>query len=312
MNTQEGAHAQHAFQRVSRIAVAINPQASFGRRRAAGPAVVAALRASGHEVIALAQPNYELLRRETTRAVEDGGVDALIVVGGDGMVSLGVNIVADTDVGFGIVASGTGNDMARTLGLPVDDTEASIDALLNALAGEPRRIDLGRVRHGALTTWFACVLSAGFDAVVNERANRMTRPRGAHRYTIAMVRELLSFRPARYRIEVDGAATVQEAMLVSVANGRSIGGGMRIVPDAEVDDGMLDVFVVDRMPRHRLLRLFPRVFRGAHTTLPEVHITRARTVMIEAEGIVAYADGERVGPLPVEVSVVPGALRLYA
>lgn len=309
MSAQPGSDALPA---VPHIAVAINPQASFGRRRGAGPAVVAALQASGHEVVVLAQPNYELLRRETSRVIEEGGADVLVVVGGDGMVSLGVNIVAETDVGLGIVASGTGNDMARTLGLPVDDTDASIAALQKALAAGPRRIDLGRVRHGALTTWFACVLSAGFDAVVNERANRMARPRDAHRYTIAMVRELLSFRAASYRIVVDGVAATTEAMLVSVANGRSIGGGMKIVPDAEVDDGLLDLFVVDRMPRHRFLRVFPRVFRGEHTALPEVHITRGRTVSVDAEGIIAYADGERVGPLPVEVSVAPGALRLYA
>jgi diacylglycerol kinase (ATP) len=139
----------------------------------------------------------------------------------------------------------------------------------------------------------------------------MTRPRGSHRYTIAMVRELLSFRPVTYRLKVDGVPQTAEAMLVSVANGRSIGGGMKIVPQAEVDDGLLDLFVVDRMPRHRLLRVFPRVFRGEHLSLPEVHITRVRTVELDAEGIVAYADGERVGPLPVEVSVAPAALLLY-
>jgi diacylglycerol kinase (ATP) len=311
MSTAPGTGSPGGVQRNMRLAVAINPQASFGKRRTVGPAVVSALQASGHDVIVLAQPNYELLRRETARVIEEDGVDALVVVGGDGMISLGVGIVAETSVGLGIVATGTGNDMARTLGLPIDDADASIAALKAAFAADPRRIDLGRVRHGELTTWFACVLSAGFDAVVNERANRMTRPRGSHRYTIAMVRELLSFRPVTYRLKVDGVPQTAEAMLVSVANGRSIGGGMKIVPQAEVDDGLLDLFVVDRMPRHRLLRVFPRVFRGEHLSLPEVHITRVRTVELDAEGIVAYADGERVGPLPVEVSVAPAALLLY-
>lgn len=297
---------------VKRIAVAINPQASFGKRRGAGPAVVAALQASGHEVIVLAQPNYELLRRETANVIDGGGIDVLVVVGGDGMVSLGVNIVAQTDVGFGIVATGTGNDMARTLGLPIDDTDASIAALQSALSRDPRRIDLGRVRHGELTTWFGCVLSAGFDAVVNERANRMTRPRGAQRYTIAMVRELFTFRSPTYRLEIDGVGQTTRAMLVSVANGRSLGGGMKVAPAAELDDGMLDLFIVDRMPKLRFLRVFPLVFRGEHTSLPEVHIVRASTVTIAADGIVAYADGERIGALPVEVSVVPGALAIYA
>jgi len=219
--------------------------------------------------------------------------------------------IAETDIALGIVATGTGNDTARTLGHPIDDVEASIGALEDAFSRGARRIDLGRVRHGGLTTWFAGVLSAGFDAVVNDRANRMTRPRGSQRYTIAMVRELLTFHPVRYRLEVDGVAETRDAMLVSVANGRSIGGGMKIVPDARLDDGMLDLFIVDRMPRLRLLGVFPSVFRGEHTSRPEVHATRARSVRIEAEGIVAYADGERVGALPVEVSVVPEALLLY-
>ena len=299
--------------RALRIALAINPAASFGSKRSVGPAVAAALEASGHEVIVLAEPNFELLRRETARVFEPGHtVDALVVVGGDGMVSMGVNIVAETEVPLGIVPTGTGNDTARTLGLPIDDHEAAIVRLDEAIARGARRIDLGRVRQGGLTTWFAGVVSAGFDAVVNERANRMTRPRGAQRYTIALLRELLSFRPIHYSLQIDGIAQKTEAMLVSVANGRSIGGGMRITPEAELDDGMLDLFIVDRMPKIRLLRVFPKVFRGEHTDLPEVHISRVRAVTLEADGIVAYADGERIGPLPVEVAVVPGALNLLA
>lgn len=294
------------------IAVAINPQASFGRRRGVGPAAVAALEAAGHRVHVLAQPNYELLRRETETIVAQEPLDALVVVGGDGMVSLGVNVVAETDVALGIVATGTGNDMARTLGLPIDDPDAAIAHLQDALSRPPRRIDLGKVRHGELVTWFGCVLSAGFDALVNERANRMTRPKGASRYTLSMVRELLTFRPIPYRIEIDGVASERSAMLISVANGRSIGGGMLITPDSELDDGMLDLFVVGAMSRFRLLRVFPKVFKGTHTALPEVSIVRARSVKLQAEGVIAYADGERVGPLPVEVTVVPAALRVLA
>lgn len=302
----EGAHSIH------RIAVAINPQASFGRRSTVGPAVVDALRESGYEVVELVQPNFELLRRETGTVLDAGGTDALVVVGGDGMVSLGANLLAQTDIPLGIVASGTGNDMARTLGLPIDDTDASIAALKSAISHGPRRIDLGRVRHGEITTWFGGVLSAGFDALVNERANGMTWPRSSRRYTLAMLRELLAFTPVRYRLEVDGSAETVDAMLVSVANGRSIGGGMRITPDAEPDDGLLDLFIVERMSKLRLLRVFPKVFRGEHTGEPEVRITRVQRVRVDADGIVAYADGERVGPLPVEVSVVPGALSVLA
>lgn len=293
------------------ITVAINPNASFGRRRDVGPRVAEMLAAAGHRVAMLREPNLELLRREAEDAVARG-TDALIVVGGDGMVSLGTNLVAGTNTPLGVVASGTGNDMARALGLPLDDADAAVELLLVALQREPRVIDAAKVRHGELTTWFCGALSAGFDARVNERANRMTRPRGPSRYTIAMLRELVSFKPIEYELVVDGVARNVSAMLVAVSNGISIGGGMKITPDAELDDGELDLFIVTALSKPRLLKLFPRVFSGQHVNEPEVEITRVRTVRLMATDVVAYADGERVGPLPVDVEIVPGALKILA
>ncbi|WP_426623930.1 hypothetical protein ACPPVW_15250 [Leifsonia sp. McL0607] len=177
-------------------------------------------------------------------------------------------------------------------------------------------IDAGLIRHGEqhgeLSTWFGGVLSAGFDATVNERANLMTRPRGRSRYVLALLRELTTLRARPYRIVADGEQIATDAMLVSVANNRSLGGGMRIVPHAELDDGPFDHFIVTAMSRPCFLRLFPKVFRGEHTGLPEVSFRGLSTVRIEAGGVIAYADGERIGPLPVEISVVPGALRVLA
>lgn len=294
-----------------RLLLAVNPSAAFGRNRAVGPAVARRLADEGYDVTLLREANFELLRRETQSAFEQG-TDGLVVVGGDGMVSLGVNIVARTGVPLGIVAAGTGNDLARALGLPHDDPDAAIDALVEALARPPQSIDLGLVRHGELSTWFACVLSAGFDAVVNERANRMTRPRGPSRYTLALLRELATFRPLRYRITLDGAMREQAAMLVSVANTPSLGGGMRIVPHADLSDGVLDVFIVHPLSRIGMLSVFPRVFAGEHVNHPAVEFAEARRVRIEGDGIVAYADGERLGALPVEVEAVQGALSVFA
>jgi diacylglycerol kinase (ATP) len=294
-----------------RLLVAVNPAASFGRNRTVGPAVVERLVDAGYEVSMLREANFELLRRETESAFEQG-TDGLVVVGGDGMVSLGVNLVAQTGVPLGIVATGTGNDLARGLGLPWDDPAAGTEALLDALRRPTRAIDAGVIRHGDLRTWFACVVSTGFDAVVNDRANRMTRPRGPSRYTLALVRELATFRPRTYAITIDGARREQRAMLVSIANNASLGGGMRIVPHADLSDGLLDVFIVHPLSRAGLLAVFPKVFRGEHTDHPAVEFVQGRRITIEADHIVAYADGERIGPLPIDVEVVPGALSVFA
>lgn len=264
----------------------------------------------GYEVSVLREANFELLRREVESAFAHG-TDGLVVVGGDGMVSLGVNLLAGTGVPLGIVAAGTGNDLARGLGLPFDDPVAATEALVAALGRPPRVIDAGLVRHGELRTWFASVVSAGFDAVVNERANGMARPKGPSRYTVAMVRELITFRPRSYTITIDGVRREQRAMLVSVANNSSIGGGMRIVPHADLSDGLLDVFIVHPLSRARFVAVFPKVFAGRHADHPAVEFLTGRQVRIEADDIVAYADGERIGQLPVDVEIVPGALSVF-
>lgn len=296
-----------------RLIVAINPTAAFGRHHGAGAAASEILATAGHTVIEVRQPNYELLRREVereVRSVDSPERAALIVVGGDGMVSLGVNAVAETGIPLGVVPVGTGNDTARNIGMPIGDPAGAAQLIVDALTREPVAVDAGRVVHGPHTTWMLGALSAGFDAAVNERANFMSWPNSECRYTIAVVRELLTFRAPHYRLTVDGQVREFEAMLVAVANHTSIGGGMKIAPAAEMDDGFFDLFVVDRMSRPRFLRIFPKVFKGEHTEEPEVHLEHVRSVRIEAPKVVAYADGERVGPLPVEVTVVPGAVRL--
>ena len=298
--------------RRKRIVVAINPQASFGKTRAVGPAVVHTLRAAGHEVTSLTEPDLEQLSAAAAAALKKKP-DALVVVGGDGMVNLGVNLVAETRIPLGIVPSGTGNDMSRGLRIPVGDTEAAIDALLDALSRPPRVIDAGRVtRSDGIVSWYGCVLSAGFDAIVNERANLMRWPRGRSRYNLALLRELAMLKPISYRLELDGIPRQTKAVLVAVANNTSLGGGMLVTPDASLDDGLLDVLVVQPLSRVAFLRIFPRVFKGTHVTDERVSISRASRIRIDADDVVAYADGERVSSLPIDIQVIPGALRVLA
>lgn len=294
-----------------RVVVAINPNASFGRGREVGPAVVTTLRALGHEVTSLIEPDFAQLLDATREAMRDKP-DALVVVGGDGMVNLGVTALEGTKVPLGLVPSGTGNDVARGLSIPIDDTEAAITHLTAALQRPPRVIDAGTIRFEGGRARFGCILSAGFDALVNERANRMTRPRGRSRYTLALLVELAKLRPIEYTLTLDGVVHTERAMLVAVANNLSFGGGMKVAPDASLDDGLFDVVLVRPLGRLAFLRIYPRVFAGTHVTDSRVVVHRAASVRVEAEGVVAYADGERIAPLPVDIEMDARSLRVLA
>lgn len=295
--------------------VAINPNASFGRASDAGPRTVELLRAAGHEVRPLVAPSYALLLERAQEAIADAP-DAFVVVGGDGMVHLGVAALDGTDIPLGLIPVGTGNDAALGFDIPQHRVDDAVVLLLAALERGGIRVDTG------LATWtedgvrhrrrFLGAVSCGFDAIVNERANAMRWPKGASRYTIALTRELARLRPIRYRVEWDGGVIEQAGALVSVANNRSIGGGMRIVPEASMTDGLLDLFLVEDLGRIAFLRLYPLVFSGRHVSDPRVTILRTRRARVEAAGVVAYADGERLGPLPIDVEIEPGSLRVLA
>ena len=139
----------------------------------------------------------------------------------------------------------------------------------------------------------------------------MTWPHGRMRYNLAMVAEISKLRLLPFRLSFDGGTEVDtELTLAAFGNTKSYGGGMKICPGADPRDGMLDATMVASASRTRLIRLFPTVFKGTHVDLDEVSTKRARTITVDSPGINAYADGEYVCPLPVEVSAVPGALKI--
>ncbi|HET6728483.1 MAG TPA: diacylglycerol kinase [Jiangellaceae bacterium] len=284
------------------IALLVNPTSGRGRGARIGREVAARLRGAGLAVREMAGRDIRESQDLAREAVEQG-TDALVVVGGDGMVHLGLQAVGGTEVPFGIAPAGTGNDFARAVGVPIGDPIAAADIVV---AATERRIDLGRTG----SQWFGGVVAAGFDARVNDRANRMTWPRGRMRYNVAMLIELGVFRPVPYVLELDGNTWATSAMLVVAGNIPSYGGGMRVTPDAVIDDGLLDVMVVKPLSKARFLTVFPRVYSGSHVNLPFVEIRRAKQVRIDAPGITAYADGERLGPLPQTFEAVPSALRI--
>ena len=295
---------------MSRLGLIVNPTSGKNTGARIGAQALTLLRAAGADIVDLSAADARGALEKGRAAVADRAVDAVVVTGGDGMVHLGANLCAGTDVPLGVIAAGTGNDIARELGLPVRDAAKAVERILS---GGTRRVDVAQhTTPTGETRWFLGVLAAGFDAVVNERANHWRWPKGPLRYNLAILRELPVFRAIPYVLELDGTRIETEAMLVAVGNGPAYGGGMRVTPDAAFDDGLLDVLVLHRISTAQFLRVFPSVFRGAHTSHPAVEVHRARRVRLEALGIVSYADGERFAPLPMTMEVVPGALTVLA
>jgi diacylglycerol kinase (ATP) len=286
-----------------RIALLVNPTAGKGRGARLLEPVTGYLRDGGAAVDVVvgrdADEAFDRVRNEVAQ-----GVDGLVAVGGDGLLNLALQVVAGTEIPLGVVPAGTGNDIARALGVPLRDPLAAAAVVS---AGRTRAVDLGRANG----RWFAGVLGSGFDSMVNERANRMSWPSGRSRYNIAIVAELRTFRPVPFTLEVDGEPWKTEAMLVAVGNGSSYGGGMRVCPDARMDDGMLDLTVLGPISKPEFLRVFPTVYKGTHVNHPAVTVRRARDVTLTADGVTAYADGERVALLPVRCEAVPAALHVF-
>ncbi len=285
----------------------VNPTSGRGRASGQRDSVLAALRGRGDDVRLIQGADAEEATGLLAQQVAEG-LDVVVAVGGDGTVHLALQAVAGTGVALGIVPLGTGNDAATAMGVPTGSVEQAVGVVLD---GNAQAFDVGLARTAdGLERYFLCVLSTGFDSMVNERANRMTRPSGDARYVVAMLAELRKFSPIPYRVTVDGTLVADDAMLVSLGNGPSFGGGMRVCPSADMHDGLLSMLWVHRISRPALIRVFPKLYSGRHVEHPAVSEDAVGVVHLDAPDQVAYADGERVGPLPVEVRTVSGGVRV--
>ena len=236
------------------------------------------------ELVVVDDPDFAELRRRARDELERG-VAAVVVRGGDGMVSLGVDLVAGTRTPLGIVPAGSGNDFARAAGIPVARRRwrETFDALLRALehpAAYTRSVDALRVRCGGRELWAANSVNYGFDAVVNERANGLRLP-GTLRYLAAIVQAAGRFEAREFVVRLDGGPEERlRTTLVCAANGGSVGGGVRIAPGADLADGRVEAVTVAGMPKLGFLALFPSALVGLHRLLPQVRIRRARTLEV--------------------------------
>ena len=224
----------------------------------------------------------------------------VIAVGDDGLMHIILQLVVPAQIPFALIPAGTGNDFVRTLGWDLEAVDIQLNKILTT---EPSAIDLGLVDG----EWFGAILSTGFDSIVNEKANTMQWPKGPMKYNAAIAIELPRFKPRHYEITLDDRTISTEAMLIAVANGRSYGGGMLVCPNAKLNDGLFDVMVLHPVSKIEFMKVFPRVFEGTHVSHPAVEIVRSKNVTIESKAV-AYADGERIGQLPIAAECIHDAV----
>jgi YegS/Rv2252/BmrU family lipid kinase len=285
------------------VCLIVNPSAGGGRAARLLPAVEAELRSLGARFRVERTTSMDHAR-ELARGARDAG-ELVAAMGGDGLTGAVAGELRDGSGVLAVLPGGRGNDFARKLGVPHDPVEAC----RLVAEGRERRIDLAEVDGRC----FLGILSAGFDSDVNEIANGTRLPLGTLAYLYGAVRALAAWRPARWEVTVDGERRTFAGYSVAVANSGVYGGGMWLVPQADLDDGRLDVVLSATFPKRRALVLFAKVFKGTHTDDPGLTFLRGSEVEFSADRpFTAYADGDPIAALPATVRVLPGALRVVA
>ena len=290
-----------------RVTLIVNPRAGKNSGRACAAAAEAEFRQAGWEVTTRQTEGPGDAERLAREAVGERP-DAVFACGGDGTLSQVLVGLLDSGIPAGIIPAGTGNDFARALGIPRDPAAAA----RRALAGRARRMDLLEINGGE--RWGFNVSGVGFDAAVAERINRRRRLAGGIvAYLTAVLQSWCGTARRRCGCGVDGEEWVGEALLVAIANAQAYGAGMRIAPGAKIDDGLLDVVLVEFFGRAEFLRNLPRVFRGTHLSHPRVHHWQGREVSVEtATPAPVLVDGDLQTHTPLRVRVAPAKAWLWA
>jgi YegS/Rv2252/BmrU family lipid kinase len=289
---------------VTEAALLVSPVSGGGRAWRGLPEIRAELERLGVAVADTCESESPEHAAAFARAAAQRG-GALIVAGGDGLLRIVAQELVGTAATLGILPGGRGNDFARTLGLPLDPVRAcGVIA-----AGHTRDVDVGEV-DGRV---FLGVASCGLDSDVNRKANEARLIRGRFVYVGALFGGLARWRMARFRLTVDGEELAYRGYVAAVGNSGRYGGGVRIAPDAQVDDGLLDLITIHETSRLRYVAMAPKAFSGTHVDGRLVQARRARQVRLDADrSFVIYADGDPIGETPATVGIRPAALRVFA
>lgn len=296
---------------VSRFAVVVNPRSARGRGARTARRVMRALERAGAPSFMIAGADAQECRALLQHACNAEQLRGLILVGGDGLIGLVIQLPEARALPIGIVPAGSGNDFARHFAL--SHVPARAVTRIIAAGPHPRTVDLGvATLPNGREHWFAGGLSIGFDAAINRRANNIALPIGKFRYYVALIAEIASLRSRSFTVYSGDTAHTYTGLLATVMNANTLGGGIPLAPRARIDDGQLELVEVAHGSKLRVLSVLGLLARGRHETLPEVSITRLTRVRIVAGDEVAYADGEPVAKGPFDVRIEPNALTLLA
>jgi YegS/Rv2252/BmrU family lipid kinase len=294
------------------ICLIVNPSAGGGKARRIAPQAEQTLRQLGLEVRRVDTRDLADARGLAVAAARAG--ETVAVLSGDGALgAIGDALRSVPGAVLGVLPGGRGNDLARSLGISQE-----LDSACATIArGVPRAMDVGEVSElGSETPGraFVGIASVGFDSDANRIANEAPSWLGNLVYAYGALRALAAWRPARFELELDppGQRHTYTAYTVGACNSKSYGGGMRAAPGAMLDDGLLDVVVLENVSKLTFLtKILPRVFKGEHVREPRVHVLRAREITVSADRpFTMYADGDPIGELPLRVRALPGAINV--
>lgn len=279
----------------------VNPTAGAGKARAALPRIRAELERMQADFQVIETSSAEHARTEAAAARDRG--ESVGALGGDGLVGTIAGVLCRSETPLAVLPGGRGNDLARVLGIPTEPEAAA----RVAVEGVEKPIDVAEVDG----TSYVGIASCGFDSDANRIANDAKLVRGNLVYLYAALRALAAWRHATFEVTVDGERHEISGYSVIVANSKAYGGGMFVVPHAELDDGLLDVMLSGASSKLHFLRSLPKLFNGSHVDDPNLRFIRGEEVQVSADRpFMVYADGDPIGELPVHVRVARQALRV--
>lgn len=285
-----------------KIKFIINPAAGKGKALQVKQIIKNKLQQTQHHfsIEATAAPQDAIFLAQRTVSEK---YDTIVAVGGDGTIYEVINGIAGSDINLGIIPAGTGNDLARTVGIP-EDTDTALNLILQNCV---KPIDIGSVNG----KYFTNVASIGFDAeVVKELENIKKIASGTWAYIISVFKTLMTYRSKKVQLLLDHRLIEREILLVAIANGKFYGGGMMVAPNADISDGYLDICLINKVPKLRFVKLFPTIFKGTHVQFPEVEYFKAKQVKILTNGNIVNCDGEIVGCTPIAFKIADFKINL--